>query len=148
MSHSYRDLVVWQEAKALAVQVYTASEQFPKHEVYGLSSQVRRAALSVVSNIAEGQGRLTKGEFLQFLGHSRGSLLELLTQLEIAVELKYLRAPDFQIGAAEAQPAQRLRESGHCSCAANTSHPPLWKELKREKNLALILFYLIQAPGS
>ena len=97
MSHSYRDLVVWQEAKALAVHVYTASEQFPKHEVYGLTSQVRRAAVSVVSNIAEGQGRLTKGEFLQFLGHSRGSLLELLTQLEIAVELKYLRAPDFHI---------------------------------------------------
>ena len=108
MSHSYRDLVVWQEAKALAVQVYTASEQFPKHEVYGLSSQVRRAALSVVSNIAEGQGRLTKGEFLQFLGHSRGSLLELLTQLEIAVELKYLRAPDFQIFDQKASHVLRL----------------------------------------
>ncbi|PYY14661.1 MAG: four helix bundle protein, partial [Acidobacteria bacterium] len=96
MSHSYRDLVVWQEGKALAVQVYTVSEQFPKCEIYGLTSQVRRAAISVVSNIAEGQGRLTKGEFSQFLGHSRGSLLELLTQLEIAAELQYLSASDFQ----------------------------------------------------
>ena len=85
MSHSYRDLIVWQEAKTLAVEVYRCSEAFPKHEIYGLTSQIRRSAVSIVSNIAEGQGRLTKGEFIQFLGHSRGSLLELLTQLEIAL---------------------------------------------------------------
>ena len=96
MSHSYRDLVVWQEAKNLAVGVYCLSEHFPKHEIYGLTSQLRRAAVSVASNIAEGQGRLTKGEFIQFLGNSRGSLLELLTQLEIAVELGYLSAEDFE----------------------------------------------------
>ena len=96
MSHSYRDLVVWQEAKALAIRVYAVSERFPKHEMYGLTSQVRRAGISVVSNIAEGQGRLSKGEFVQVLGHARGSLLEVLTQLEIAVELKYLSASDFQ----------------------------------------------------
>lgn len=89
-------MLVWREAKELAVQVYAISERFPKHEIYGLTSQTRRAAVSVVSNIAEGQGRLSKGEFTQFLGHSRGSLLELLTQLEIAVDLKYLSASDFQ----------------------------------------------------
>ena len=108
MSHSYRDLVVWQEAKALAVDVYRYSEQFPKHEIYGLTSQVRRAAVSVASNIAEGQGRLTRGEFVQFLGHSRGSLLELLTQLEIAVELKYLGQSDFQALDAKASNVLRL----------------------------------------
>lgn len=97
MSHSYRDLVVWQEAKGLALEVYNLSEKFPKTEIYGLTSQIRRAAVSVVSNVAEGQGRLTKGEFIQFLGHSRGSLLELLTQLEIAVELRYLSSTEFQV---------------------------------------------------
>jgi four helix bundle protein len=74
----------------LAVHVYRQTESFPKAEVYGLTSQIRRSAISVVSNIAEGQGRLTPGEFQQFLGHSRGSLLELETQLEIACELRLL----------------------------------------------------------
>ena len=90
MSHSYRDLIVWQKAKNLAVHIYQQTESFPKAETYGLTSQIRRAAISVVSNIAEGQGRLTAGEFQQFLGHSRGSLLELETQLEIACELRLL----------------------------------------------------------
>ncbi|HEX3104134.1 MAG TPA: four helix bundle protein [Terriglobales bacterium] len=62
MSHRYRDLIVWQKAKATAVDVYRISERFPKAEIYGLTSQIRRAAISVPSNIAEGQGRLTKGE--------------------------------------------------------------------------------------
>ncbi len=95
MSHSYRDLVVWREAKNLTVEVYRLPLKFPKHEIYGLTAQLRRAAISVPSNIAEGQGRLTKGEFIQFLGQARGSLLELLTQLEIAVELGYLNVGDF-----------------------------------------------------
>ncbi len=91
MSHRYKDLIVWQRARVLADEVYRASEVFPKKEVYGLTSQIRRAAVSVVSNIAEGQGRLTRGEFLQFLGHSRGSLFELETQLTIAADLNYFR---------------------------------------------------------
>lgn len=90
MSHSYRQLLVWQKARSLAVTVYQATETFPKSEIYGLTSQLRRAGVSVVSNIAEGQGRLTKAEFRQFLGQSRGSLLELETQLDIAFELGYL----------------------------------------------------------
>jgi four helix bundle protein len=97
VGHSYRDLVVWQKGKALSVAAYRITDSFPKSEIYGLTSQIRRAAVSVVSNIAEGQGRLTKGEFLQFLGHARGSLFELDTQLEIAVELNYLKAADHQI---------------------------------------------------
>lgn len=91
MSYRYQDLIVWQKAKAFAGDVYRATESFPKSEVYGLSSQLRRAALSVASNIAEGQGRLTRGEFRHFLGQARGSLLELETQLAIAVDLDFLQ---------------------------------------------------------
>ncbi len=93
MARSYRDLLVWQKAKALAVHIYQATEQFPRNETYGLTSQIRRAAVSVASNIAEGQGRLTLGEFLHFLGQARGSLLELDTQVAIALDLTYLK-PD------------------------------------------------------
>jgi len=93
VARSYRELLVWQKAKALAVQIYQATDQFPRAETYGLTSQIRRAAVSVASNIAEGQGRLTAGEFIHFLGQARGSLLELETQLAIAVDLNYLK-PD------------------------------------------------------
>jgi four helix bundle protein len=97
MARSYRDLLVWQKAKALAVQIYRATEQFPKTETYGLTSQIRRAVVSVPSNIAEGQGRLTLGEFLHFLGQARGSLLELDTQLAIALDLTYLKPDQYEI---------------------------------------------------
>ena len=96
MGHSYKDLIAWQKAKRLAVEVYRISKGFPRDEIYGLTSQARRAAVSIASNIAEGQGRTTKGEFIQFLGHARGSLLELQTQMEIAVELKYITTADFE----------------------------------------------------
>ena len=90
MARSYRELLVWQKARALAGRVYRTTERFPRSELYGLTSQTRRAAVSVASNIAEGQGRLTSGEFVHFLGQARGSLLELDTQLLIAQDLKYL----------------------------------------------------------
>jgi len=83
-------LIVWQKAKTLAGDIYRTTEIFPPKEIYGLTSQRRRAAISVASNIAEGQGRLTKGEFQQFLGHARGSLLELETQIAIAFDLGYV----------------------------------------------------------
>jgi four helix bundle protein len=88
--HSYEDLIVWQKAVDLVAEVYRATRSFPKDEVYGLTAQLRRAAVSVPSNIAEGQGRLSTGEFKQFLGHARGSLYELNTQLRIAEKLEYL----------------------------------------------------------
>jgi four helix bundle protein len=90
MGHNYRDLIVWQRAIELAKLVYQVTECFPKHELYGLAAQVRRAAVSVPSNIAEGQGRLSRKGFRQFLGQARGSLLELETQIVIARELGYL----------------------------------------------------------
>jgi len=90
VARTYRELLVWQKAKALALHVYQSTEEFPRNETYGLTSQLRRAAVSVSSNIAEGQGRLTAGEFSHFLGLARGSLLELETQLDIALDLAYL----------------------------------------------------------
>jgi four helix bundle protein len=90
---SYRELVVWQKAIALVIDVYSITDGFPHNEIYGLTSQLRRSAVSVPSNIAEGQGRATKGEFVQFLCHARGSLFELETQIVIAKELGYL-APE------------------------------------------------------
>ena len=96
LSHKYRDLIVWQKAKALAVEVYRVTENLPRNEIYGLTSPLRRAAVSVPSNIAEGQGRLTKGEFAHFLGQARGSLFELETQFEIALDLHLVNEPDFR----------------------------------------------------
>jgi four helix bundle protein len=87
---NYKDLIVWQKAVELVSDVYRLTATLPKHEIYGLSNQLRRSAVSVPSNIAEGQGRATKGEFIQFLCHSRGSLFELETQLLIAGKLGYL----------------------------------------------------------
>src|SRR2546425_11275675 len=87
---SHRDLVVWQKAMELAVTVYDATRKFPKEELYGLTSQMRRASVSIAANIAEGQGRRQKGEFCQFLSNSRGSLLELDTHWELAFRLKYI----------------------------------------------------------
>ena len=86
----YEDLIVWQLAMKLANTIYRVTSAFPKSETYGLIIQMRRAAVSVPSNIAEGQGRLTRGEFRQFLGTARGSLFELQTQIRIAESMTYL----------------------------------------------------------
>jgi four helix bundle protein len=87
---SFRDLRVWQQAMKLTIGIYQSTGGFPKHELYGLSQQIRRAAVSVPSNIAEGKGHRSNKEFVHFLLHARGSLLELQTQLLIAEELQYL----------------------------------------------------------
>jgi len=96
MSRSYRKLLVWQKSRALASEIYVITEKFPSAEKFGLLSQTRRAAVSVCANIAEGQGRLTKGEFKHFLGIARGSLLELETHLAIAQDLGFLDDRQFQ----------------------------------------------------
>ena len=87
---SHRDLIVWQKAMDLVVNVYRATENFPKAEVYGLTSQIRRAVTSIPANIAEGQGRRLTKEFLYFLANARGSLWELDTHLESAARLGFL----------------------------------------------------------
>jgi four helix bundle protein len=96
MGHRYQELVVWQKARSFAGDVYRVTDNFPRSEIYGLTSQLRRAAVSVASNIAEGQGRLTKGEFCNFLGQARGSLLELETQLAISLDLHFLSDDEFK----------------------------------------------------
>jgi len=89
----HRDLVAWKKGMQLVKDVYRVTRDFPREEAYGLTSQIRRAAISVPSNIAEGHGRNSRREFHQFVGHARGSLLEVETQLEIARDLGYLPAP-------------------------------------------------------
>ncbi len=93
---SHRDLIAWQKAMNLAQTIYDLTRNFPKEEIYGLTSQVRRCAVSIPANIAEGQGRRSKKEFQQFLGHARGSLLELDTHLELALRFNYINSESYQ----------------------------------------------------
>jgi four helix bundle protein len=87
MVQSFRDLLVWQKAMDLTETIYRLTRNFPRQEIYGLSSQLRRAAISIPSNIAEGQGRSGVKEFRQFLDIARGSVCEVQTQLEIALRV-------------------------------------------------------------
>jgi four helix bundle protein len=87
---NYQDLIVWQKAMDLVEEIYTISRNFPREEVYGLTSQPRRAAVSIPSNIAEGQGRPTTADFVRHLSISYGSLREVETQILIAARLQYL----------------------------------------------------------
>lgn len=85
----YRELIVWQKAIVLVEEVYRSTNDFPKTEIYALTNQIRRAAVSIPSNIAEGQGRNSTREFLHFLSVAQGSLMELETQVTIAERLGY-----------------------------------------------------------
>lgn len=100
MSGSYRDIEVWQRAIKLVVDIYSCTRGFPKEEMYGLVGQLKRAAVSVPSNIPEGKGRRTDKEFLQFLHHARGPVFEVETQLIIAglsVTSRRLKAAGWEI---------------------------------------------------
>jgi len=85
----FKRLEVWKDSMILVKKVYKLTSSFPESERFGLSSQLQRAIVSVASNIAEGSGRGTKKDFINFLNHARGSLYEVMTQLEIAASLKY-----------------------------------------------------------
>jgi four helix bundle protein len=87
VAQNIEDLVVWQRAVELTVCIYELTRDFPKDEVFGLTQQMRRASVSVASNIAEGRGRLNRAEFRQFLGLAQGSIFELKTQLQVARRL-------------------------------------------------------------
>jgi four helix bundle protein len=93
---SYRDLLIWQKSMDLVTDVYRVSAKFPKEEVYGLISQIRRAIISVPSNIAEGYGRRSTGDYKRFLNISLGSLYEFQTQLEVSRRLKYIEEKEFE----------------------------------------------------
>jgi four helix bundle protein len=95
-SKSYRELIVWQKAMALARQAYVLSKGLPRSEAFGLLSQIRRAAVSIPSNIAEGHGRLTDSQFRHFLGNARGSLYEMQTQVELAGGLGFIEESQVQ----------------------------------------------------
>lgn len=88
MIESYRDLIVWQKSIQLCLAIYKLTAKFPQNETYGLMSQLRRAGVSIPSNIAEGYGRSSTGEYKHFLGVARGSNFEIQTQLVVAGELK------------------------------------------------------------
>jgi len=91
---SYRDLIVWQKSIVLAKTIYQVTAKFPGEEKFGLIAQMRRAAVSVPSNVAEGQARNTTGEFIQFISHAEGSAAELDTQLHLSVEFGFVATSD------------------------------------------------------
>ncbi len=92
--NSFRDLIVWQKSMQLVVGIYEITKQMPIEEKYGLTNQLRRAVVSVPSNIAEGWGRKSRGHYIQFLRIASGSLCETDTQLELAVRLSYFQEKD------------------------------------------------------
>jgi len=104
----FRDSVGWQKAMVLIADVYRATADFPKQEMFGLTNQLRRASVSIASNIAEGQGRLTTGEFIHFLGMARGSTLEVQTQLEAAKMLGFGDAAELDRAEATASEVVRI----------------------------------------
>lgn len=93
---TFRDLIVWQKSFKLVVVIYRITDGFPKSEIYGLTSQIRRAAVAIPSNIAEGQSRGHRAEYIQFLQIAKGSSAELETQLFLAKELKFVSEKSFK----------------------------------------------------
>ena len=94
MAKAFRDLLVWQKAMDLSVAIYRITDHFPKSEVYGLTSQMRRASVSIASNIAEGAGRSSKRDFCHFVAMAKGSGYELQTQVLLAQRLGYVSTED------------------------------------------------------
>lgn len=105
---SYQDLAIWKKAMQLVVQVYHLTRRFPREEMHGLTSQMRRAAVSIPTNIAEGWGRGSRKEYIQFLRIARGSLLELETLLAISRNLRYLSQEDMQARLALVEEISRM----------------------------------------
>jgi len=108
MPQDFHDLTVWQRAIDLTVSIYKLTQKFPKEETYGLTSQLRRASVSIASNIAEGRGRLSPGEFRQFLGIALGSAFEVQTQLLVARKLEMGNAKAIDEAAALCDEASKM----------------------------------------
>jgi four helix bundle protein len=124
MGQSFKDLVVWQRAVELTVDVYKLTSKFPESERFGLTNQMRRASVSVASNIAEGYGRSTKGEYVQFLGHARGSCSELETQIVIAKKLGFGAPQNLQSAESLCNDVGRLLGALMKSIRSKQSQPP------------------------
>jgi four helix bundle protein len=95
-ARDYRDLIVWQKSMLLATEIYRITRAYPRDERFGLVAQMRRAVVSIPSNIAEGQARHTTGEFIQFISHAEGSAAELDTQLELSIKLGFISGESSQ----------------------------------------------------
>jgi four helix bundle protein len=108
---TYRDLIVWQKAMALVTEIYKVTVSFPRREDYGITSQIRRCAISIPSNIAEGYGRHSRNEYIRFLQIALGSLYELQTQLEIAANLGYLKKEEFDVLYESTREVERMLSS-------------------------------------
>ena len=108
---TFRDLIVWQKSMQLVTDVYRSTQGFPKQELYGLTSQLRRCAISIPSNIAEGFGRQSAGDYARFLSIAAGSLFELETQLEISLNLEYLTRDRFDSLHEQAREVERMLSS-------------------------------------
>jgi len=118
----YKELLVWQKGMALAREIYELTGGYPSNERFGLTAQMRRAAVSVPSNIAEGQARHGTREFLQFLSHSSGSLAELETQILLSAELGYGGKAAVQDVLSRIAELQNMLRSLKCSLEALASH--------------------------
>jgi len=105
---SYRDLLIWQKSMAMVTEIYRLSRSFPKEEIYGLTAQIRRAAVSIPSNIAEGFGRYSKTDYVRFLQIAAGSLFELQTQLEISRNLGFVEERLFNKFLAQTRELERM----------------------------------------
>ena len=109
--NSYRDLLIWQKSMTLVTEIYKITSSFPKEEIYGITSQIRRSSVSVPSNIAEGYGRNSTGDYKRFLHISLGSLYELQTQIEICFRLQYLKNESFLSLQAQTNELERMMNS-------------------------------------
>lgn len=109
--NSYRDLLIWQKSMTLVTEIYKITSSFPKEEIYGITSQIRRSSVSVPSNITEGYGRNSTGDYKRFLHISLGSLYELQTQIEICFRLKYLNNESFSILKVQTNELERMMNS-------------------------------------
>ncbi len=123
MGASFRELTVWQRAVELTLAVYKLTATFPDAERFGLTNQLRRAAVSVASNIAEGYGRATKGEYIQFLGHARGSISEVETQRVISAALNFGAKPLLQNAEGLCNEVSRMLRTMMKSLHAKTAPP-------------------------
>ena len=106
--NKFKDLIVWQKSIEIVTVIYSLTASFPKEEMYGISSQIRRCAISIPSNIAEGAGRGTPKDFSHFLDIAKGSSFELETQLLISLNLKYLNHDKYETIAAQLNEIQKM----------------------------------------
>ena len=115
---NFRNLMIWQKSIALTTKIYNSTKKFPKEEQFGITSQIRRSAVSIPSNIAEGFGRDSNKEYLRFLNISIGSLFELQTQLEISKNIEYLTEEEYTILYEDSREVERMLVSFMSKIAA------------------------------